>query len=109
MPVGRMLNKKISCDKGLCVLSIEAVFVFSWIIPHLDVKGRILQEYLDKLISLMAELKRVLKPTKRIRINLDDNYFAGGRGNGSDLSDKQRSLRGSEDQDRIKPYEVEFQ
>lgn len=109
MPVGRMLNKKISCDNGLCVLSIEAVFVFSWIVLHVVVKGRIIQEYLAKLISLMAELKRVLKPTKRTRINLGDNYFAGGRGNGSDLSDKQRSLRGSEDQDRIKPYEVEFQ
>lgn len=32
------------------------------------------QEYLDKLISLMSELKRVLKPTGTMWINLGDTY-----------------------------------
>lgn len=32
------------------------------------------QEYLDKLISLMGELKRVLKPTGTMWINLGDTY-----------------------------------
>jgi len=34
------------------------------------------QEYLDKLISLMSELKRVLKPTGTMWINLGDSYSA---------------------------------
>ena len=41
MPIGRMLNKKISLDEKLCSLSLQTVFIFTWIIPHLDVKGRI--------------------------------------------------------------------
>lgn len=36
------------------------------------------QEYLDKLISLMSELKRVLKPTGTMWINLGDSYNSGG-------------------------------
>lgn len=41
MPIGRMLNKKISYDEELCSLSLETILIFTWIIPHLDVKGRI--------------------------------------------------------------------
>ena len=38
------------------------------------------QEYLDNLISLMSELKRVLKPTGTMWINLGDSYFGSGHG-----------------------------
>lgn len=41
MPAGRMLNKKISYDEKLGELSAETVLIFTWIIPHLDVKGRV--------------------------------------------------------------------
>jgi len=41
------------------------------------------QEYLDKLISLMRELKRVLKPTGTMWINLGDSYYGSGHGNWS--------------------------
>jgi hypothetical protein len=37
---GRMLNKKISYDEGVAKLSLEATLLYTWIIPHLDVKGR---------------------------------------------------------------------
>lgn len=37
------------------------------------------QEYLDKLISLMSELKRVLKPTGTMWINLGDSYNGTGK------------------------------
>jgi hypothetical protein len=41
MPIGRMLNKKISYDEALAGVSLEAAFLYTWCIPHLDVKGRI--------------------------------------------------------------------
>src|SRR3990167_5991840 len=41
MPLGRMLSKKISYDEALANVSIEAAFLYTWCIPHLDVKGRI--------------------------------------------------------------------
>lgn len=40
------------------------------------------QEYLDKLISLMSELKRVLKPTGTMWINLGDTYQSKSKGSG---------------------------
>jgi len=42
MPEGRMLKKKISFDEKLGQLSLESLLIFTWTIPHLDVKGRIL-------------------------------------------------------------------
>jgi len=38
------------------------------------------QEYLDKMIALMSELKRVLKPTGTIWINLGDSYNGNKQG-----------------------------
>ena len=40
------------------------------------------QEYLDKLISLMRELKRVLKDEGTIWINLGDSYSGSGQDSG---------------------------
>ena len=44
MPRGRMLNKKISYDEKVSKLSLESKLLFTWIIPHLDVKGRFFAE-----------------------------------------------------------------
>jgi uncharacterized phage protein (TIGR02220 family) len=41
MPKGRMLNKKISYDERVAKLSLPASLLYTWSIPHLDVKGRI--------------------------------------------------------------------
>ena len=41
MPRGRMLNKKISYDERIARLSVDAALLYTWCIPHLDVKGRI--------------------------------------------------------------------
>jgi len=41
MPQGRMLNKKISTDEVVALLSKEANILYTWAIPHLDVEGRI--------------------------------------------------------------------
>jgi len=43
------------------------------------------QEYLDKMIALMSELKRVLKPTGTIWINLGDSYSTNSGRMGTDL------------------------
>jgi len=44
MARGRMLNKKIGLDKRVAELEeqigLEAVLIFTWLIPHLDVNGR---------------------------------------------------------------------
>lgn len=42
MPRGRMLNKKISYDEKIAQLSLKSKLLFTWMIPFLDVKGRIL-------------------------------------------------------------------
>ena len=44
MPRGRMINKKISYDEKVAKLSIEAMLLFTWLIPHLDIEGRIYGE-----------------------------------------------------------------
>ena len=44
MPKGRMLNKKISLDKAVASMTLEAILLYTWTIPHLDVKGRIFGE-----------------------------------------------------------------
>lgn len=41
MPRGRILNKKISYDEKVAKLSLGASLLYTWCIPHLDVKGRI--------------------------------------------------------------------
>ena len=57
------------------------------------------QEYLDKLISLMSELKRVLKPTGTMWINLGDTYF-GGSGGPSGFDRKAKDLEWYEKSER---------
>lgn len=44
MPRGRMLRKKISYDDKCAQLSPEAALLYTWCIPHLDVKGRIMAD-----------------------------------------------------------------
>ena len=44
MAKGRMLNKTISIDKELSKLSKESLILYTWCIPHLDIKGRIFAE-----------------------------------------------------------------
>ena len=55
------------------------------------------KDYLDKMIELMRELKRVLKPTGTMWINLGDTYNTGqsGFGGRAESSRKQMSNRGS--------------
>ena len=55
------------------------------------------KDYLDKMIELMRELKRVLKPTGTMWINLGDTYNTGqsGFGGRGESSRKQMSNRGS--------------
>lgn len=42
MPRGRMLNKKISLDERVALLSAEAALLFTWMIPHTDCEGKML-------------------------------------------------------------------
>jgi DNA modification methylase len=53
------------------------------------------QQYLENLWSMMDEIYRVLKPSGTVWINLGDTYSAGGRGQSTDLSDKQKSNTGT--------------
>lgn len=41
MARGRMLNKKISQDEKVAKLSLKAALLYTWLIPHADVKGRL--------------------------------------------------------------------
>lgn len=44
MPEGRMLRKKISRDEEVAKLSDKTIVLYTWCIPHLDVKGKILAD-----------------------------------------------------------------
>lgn len=60
MPQGRMLNKKISYDEKIAMLSLKAKFLYTWCIPHLDVKGRIyaIPDYIKgNIVPLAKEIK----------------------------------------------------
>ena len=62
------------------------------------------QEYLEKLIVIFKEVKRVLKPTGTCWVNLGDTYWGGGNNRGSteeNLSEKQFSNRGARGQVQI--------
>jgi len=51
--------------------------------------------YVEKMVALFREVRRVLKDDGTVWLNLGDSYAGGGnnRGNGSPLSDKQNSNR----------------
>ena len=49
------------------------------------------QEYLAKLDLLMLELKRVVKDTGTVWVNLGDTYTGSGKGAGTDVSTNKRS------------------
>lgn len=42
MPDGRFLSKTVSLSRQLASVPLEAAFLFTWMIPHLDVDGRML-------------------------------------------------------------------
>ena len=51
-------------------------------------------EYLDKLIEIYAEVKRVIKPTGTIWVNLGDSYSGSGNGTNDYRTEKSKSLSG---------------
>jgi len=55
-----------------------------------------LQEYIDKLVTLFRELRRVLKDNGVIWINLGDSYFGGGRGGGGKGDEHSQMCKGSQ-------------
>lgn len=61
------------------------------------------EEYLDNLIIIFNEVKRVLKPGGTCWVNLGDTYFGGGnnRGNTKEISLKQKSNKGATGQVNI--------
>lgn len=66
-------------------------------------------EYLDKLIEIFAEVKRVLKPSGTVWVNLGDSYGGGGSSDNRGFNDRWRGLNGSkkdsekQNQARVKP------
>jgi hypothetical protein len=42
MPDGRFLSKRIALSAQLAAVPLESAFLFTWMIPHLDVEGRML-------------------------------------------------------------------
>lgn len=53
------------------------------------------QEYLDNMILLMTELKRILKPTGTMWINLGDSYNGSGNDSGKQNRENSRSISGN--------------
>lgn len=58
------------------------------------------QEYIDTLVEIFRDCKRVLKDDGTLWLNIGDTYCGGGnnRGNSKTLSKKQKSSRGSNGQ-----------
>lgn len=63
MPKGRMISKKISYDEKVALLSLPAKILYTWCIPHLDVKGRIYAEP-QILKGIVVPYVKELTPTK---------------------------------------------
>lgn len=63
-------------------------------------------QYIDKLVRLFRELRRVLKDEGTVWINIADSYAGSGRGAGDTKrnSEKQRSNSGSWIGDKHKPF-----
>ena len=55
------------------------------------------EEYINKLVCVFREVKRVLKPNGTLWLNIGDSYAGGGnnRGTNSTLSEKQSSNKGA--------------
>ena len=53
------------------------------------------QIYIDHIVAISKEIKRVLKPSGSLWLNLGDTYFGGGRDQDFKRSPKQLSNRGS--------------
>jgi len=59
------------------------------------------QEYIDKIVAVMKECKRVLKPTGTIFLNVGDSFYTkSGSGQGSNFLDRHKQL--SEGRDTLK-------
>ncbi len=69
MPQGRMLSKKISNDENVAQLSLPATLLYTWMIPHLDQKGRIYGDIwtLKSIVPYISELT-----PRRIRSCIDE-------------------------------------
>ena len=61
------------------------------------------KDYLDKMIELMRELKRVLKPTGTMWINLGDSYMPHNGTRGNQTKAGSDSLRGNDNITAIAP------
>ena len=53
------------------------------------------EEYVEKMVDIFREVKRVLKGNGTVWLNLGDSYSAGGRGNGQKGFCKQHTNKGS--------------
>lgn len=54
-------------------------------------------EYLDRLVAVFREMRRVLRHDGTFWLEIDDTYASGGRiGHGSTVGEKQRTNRGSD-------------
>lgn len=53
------------------------------------------QEYIDKIVEIMKECKRVIKPTGTIWLNLGDSFYTkSGSGQGNNFLEKHKELDG---------------
>lgn len=64
MPDGRFLSKSIANSEQLNSVSLEAAFLFTWLIPHLDVEGRMVGNSVS-VKATAAPLRRDL-PVERV-------------------------------------------
>jgi len=65
-------------------------------------------DYIDNLIKVFSEVKRIIKPTGSCWVNLGDTFYGGGRNKGSEpeqLSDKQKSNKGTSQADEAMNFE----
>jgi DNA modification methylase len=63
------------------------------------------EAYVEQLVSVFTEVKRVLKKTGTLWINIGDSYAGSGRGKG-DINKKGIQQKASYAGDFIKPYRL---
>jgi DNA modification methylase len=82
-----------------------------WGLRDYGVKGQIgleetPQEYIEKIVQVFSEVKRILKRTGTVWLNLGDSYAGSGHGYGSEIKGKQKTNKGTLFMAQKHPFEV---
>lgn len=107
MPKGRMLNKKISLDEQVALLSDKAIILYCWSISHLDSEGKMHASNAILKGTIVPYLKRFTHQViGRIKTELGNSPLVIIYGNGKYMKFMGFEKNQRIDKDREAPSEI---